>query len=200
VSDNLFEPDDGQTPIDEGERQDLIPSIFTKRELNLLERENVNSARNWALAPRMLKKRIFLDDLFVRELHRRMFLKVWRWAGVYRKTPRTLGVDAYRIPEGVRNTIDDARCWMENRTYPIREIAIRLHYQLVFIHPWANGNGRHARLMADCLIAAADEAPLSWGGKPESLLGAGNLRRTYIQAMQVADAQQDFGPLFKFCR
>jgi len=200
MSDNLFEPDDGQTPIDESERKDLIPSIFTKRELNLLERENIISARQWALAPRMLKKRVFLDDLFVRELHRRMFFKVWRWAGEYRQTPRTLGVDAYRISEGVRNTIDDAKCWMENRTYPIREIAIRLHYRLVFIHPWVNGNGRHARLMADCLIAAAEETPLSWGGKPERLLSTGNLRKEYIRAMQVADAQQDFGPLLEFCK
>jgi Fic family protein len=88
----------------------------------------------------------------------------------------------------------------ERPSIPIQFFAIRLHYQLVFIDPWANGNGRHARLKTDCLIAAADKAPLSWGGKPESLLSAGNLRRAYIQAMQVADAQQDFGPLFRFCR
>jgi Fic family protein len=35
---------------------------------------------------------------------------------------------------------------------PVDQIGIHFHHRLVSIHPFPNGNGRHARLIADVLI------------------------------------------------
>jgi fido (protein-threonine AMPylation protein) len=53
-----------------------------------------------------------------------------------------------------------------------------------------NGNGRHARLMADLLIVQREGEPFSWSSG--SLHEAGELRRRYITALQEAEATDDF--------
>jgi Fic-DOC domain mobile mystery protein B len=198
MNDKPFESDPGQTPIDESERRDLISSIFSRAELNALERENINQASRWAKSAGVLRRWDILSDDFARELHRRMFSKVWRWAGIYRASARNFGWDSFRISEGVRICMEDARYWVTNGTYPVPEAAIRMHHRLVVIHPWVNGNGRHARLLADCLVAWSNLEPLGWGGRPDGLLSVGNFRQSYLEAMRRAD-ESEFGPLIKFC-
>jgi Fic-DOC domain mobile mystery protein B len=92
-----------------------------------------------------------LDEKFLRDLHRRMFGKVWKWAGKFRDSPRNMGVDHWLIPIELRNLLDDARYWVEHATYMPDETATRFHHRLMWIHPFPNGNGRHARLAADLL-------------------------------------------------
>jgi len=53
------------------------------------------------------------------------------------------------IPERLGVLCGDVLFCIERRTYPPDEIAVRFHHRLVVIHPFPNGNGRHARLMAD---------------------------------------------------
>jgi Fic-DOC domain mobile mystery protein B len=197
--DDPLNSEPGQTPLAESERGDLVPSIFSQADLNALELENIDSARRWATSRRVLARHDPLSDSFTRELHRRMFFRVWRWAGIYRTTPKNLGFEAHRIPQEVRIALDDARYWLENKTYPADEAAIRLHYRMVLIHPWSNGNGRHARLLADTLLKARNEPPLSWGGNASQLLSLGNMRRRYVESLQRAD-EHDYGPLLRFCR
>jgi fido (protein-threonine AMPylation protein) len=40
---------------------------------------------------------------------------------------------------------------------------VRFHHRLVLIHSFANGNGRHARLMADLLVMRLEGERFSWG-------------------------------------
>ena len=77
---------------------------------------------------------------------------VWRWAGKFRKSERNFGIPFYEIPVALRQLLDDTKAWIQYRTYPPDEIAVRFHHRLVQIHPFPNGNGRHARLMADLLV------------------------------------------------
>jgi Fic-DOC domain mobile mystery protein B len=126
-----------------------------------------------------------------------MFGKVWRWAGHYRKTEKNLGVDPWRIGAGCAELFDTVRYWIETATYDSDELAVRLHHQLVSIHPFPNGNGRHSRLMADLLVTAIGGRPFTWGGG--SLGQDGDLRRRYIAALQQADVH-DIGPLLDFAR
>jgi fido (protein-threonine AMPylation protein) len=52
---------------------------------------------------------------------------------------------------------------MDNNTFPIDESLIRFHYQLVSrIRPFPNGNGRHARMIAD-VLAVKHRRHLPWG-------------------------------------
>jgi Fic-DOC domain mobile mystery protein B len=91
----------------------------------------------------------------------------------------------------------DARNWVDNKTYPPDEIAVRLHHRLVAIHPFPNGNGRHARLMADLLSERLGGQPFSWcGGSP---VDVGTLRGEYVVALQAAD-DHDMSRLIVFAR
>jgi len=93
--------------------------------------------------------------------------------------------------------MDDARFWADEKTYPASEAAIRLHHRLVQIHPFANGNGRHARIMADTVLDRVYGAkPIDWAGGYD--LQKMNDRRTaYIAALKAAD-RNDIGPLLQF--
>lgn len=148
----LFDEPDDATPLEPAEREGLRQNWITlRRELNEAEQENILAGAAWARRPRQRNAEM-LNENFARTLHRRMFGDVWEWAGEYRLTERNIGVDAHRIPNDMPMMFDDARYWVAHATYPPDELAVRLHHRLVFIHPFPNGNGRHARLMADLLI------------------------------------------------
>lgn len=195
MSDKLFFANDHETELGPEEKLGLIPNLSTRAELNRAEEINIHSARVWALGSRTLKRTDLLSDGFGRELHRRMFRHVWRWAGVYRTTEKNLGWEAHRLAEGVRNIYDDAQTWVQYRTFSLKEIAVRLHHRLVVVHPWSNGNGRHARLMADIVIGAHREPELTWGAG--SLMRMSELRRQYVAALRSAD-EGDYRALIEF--
>jgi Fic-DOC domain mobile mystery protein B len=125
-----------------------------------------------------------------------MFNGIWRGAGRYRATERNPGWEPHRITEGVALFFDDAEGWLRYSTYPIHEAALRLHHRLVSIHPWSNGNGRHARLIADIVVAANGEKPLTWGAGAPPRLGKSAGER-YRNAIGAADAG-DFTSLLAF--
>jgi Fic-DOC domain mobile mystery protein B len=189
-----FEADDAATPLTPAERDGLIPTHVTLRgELNELEQQNIADANAWAFE----RKRNVLDEAVLRGLHRRMFNKVWRWAGDYRKTERNLGVKPHLIQPELVQAINDTRFWVEHKSYEPDELAVRFHHKAVLVHPFANGNGRWARLAADLLVVGQDGARFSWGGA--DLQKAGEARKAYIDALHAAD-NQDFAPLIAFAR
>lgn len=189
-----FHADENATPLTTAERNELIPTHVTLRsELNELEHQNIAEADSWAFA----RKRTVLDEVFLLGLHRRMFNRVWRWAGQYRTTERNLGVASYRIQPEVRQAIDDARYWVEQKSYIPDELAVRFHHRLVFVHPFPNGNGRWSRLAADLLVVRQGGSRFTWGRA--NLQAAGDLRRAYIDAMHAAD-NHDLAPLIAFAR
>jgi Fic-DOC domain mobile mystery protein B len=194
MTDPLFEQDDAATPLSEEEQEGLIPSYITLRsELNEAEQANILEAQEWAFT----RKCSVLDEHFLNKLHKRMFGHVWRWAEQYRRTGKNIGINAYRIPVELRQLIDDCHFWIENKTYEPDEIATRFHHKLVWIHPYPNGNGRHARLATDLLLKSLDQKPFSWG--IASLVDTGKTRAQYINALRAAD-QHDIGPLLIFVR
>lgn len=184
-------------PLDPEEREGLLQSWITlRRDLNEAEQDNIAKGAAWARGKRQRNSDLLTED-FARTLHRRLFGDVWRWAGQYRRTARNIGIDAHRIPVDMVMMFDDFRFWTANKTYPPDEIAVRLHHRLVFIHPFPNGNGRHARLMADLMIDQLGRPAFSWGGS--TLHDAGELRAGYIAALRMADGH-DLGPLIEFAR
>ncbi|MEE4212597.1 MAG: mobile mystery protein B [Parvularcula sp.] len=195
MSDPLFDDDDeANTPLEGEEREQLIPVYITLRsELNEAEQVNIADASRWAFA----RRRDILDEAILRELHRRMFSQVWKWAGQYRLTPRNIGIDAYRIGVEMRQLVDDVRYWVENDTYPNDETAVRFHHRLVSIHPFPNGNGRHARLAADLLVVQLGRPRFTWGSA--DLVEPKEARDRYVEALRAADAH-DIAPLLTFAR
>jgi Fic-DOC domain mobile mystery protein B len=191
---DLFEQPDDATPLTPEEQRDLIPAhIAYRSELNEAEQENIARAQDWALA----RRRDPLNERFVADLHKKMLGDVWRWAGKFRTSQRNLGIPFYEIPVALRQLLDDVKAWIEYQSYAPDEIAVRLHHRMVHIHPFPNGNGRHARLMADRLIMRLGRERFSWGR--ESLREAGDVRGRYIAALKAAD-NHDIGPLLAFAR
>lgn len=194
MSDPLLPDVDGATPLGSDELEGLIPSyVALRRELNAAEQLNILQAESWAFA----RRRNILDERFLTGLHKRMFGRVWRWAGKYRFSNKNIGVDAYRIQQELLQLLDDCRYWVDHETYGMDEIATRFHHRLVLIHPYPNGNGRHARLAADLLLFANGKERFSWGRK--SLQDAGETRDRYISSLQAAD-RHDIRPLLAFVR
>jgi Fic-DOC domain mobile mystery protein B len=138
-----------------------------------------------------------LIDHFAVTLHKRLFGDVWSWAGAFRKTGKNIGIDPIYIPIELRTLMDDTRYWADHGTYSASEAVIRFHHRLVQIHPFSNGNGRHARIMADTVLSRVyAAAPINWAGGHD-LQKMNERRATYIAALKAADGG-DIRPLITF--
>lgn len=188
---------DGNTSLSPDEEADLIPNLARRAELNEWERQNILEAWAWALDARTIRRLDPLSESYVRELHLRMFDQTWKWAGKYGTTEKNIGVPHYQICDSLGMLLGDVRFWLDHRSFAADEIAVRFHHRLVWIHPFANGNGRHARLMADVLAQRQDRPMFSWGGA--DIAQASDFRRSYIEALRAAD-KNDIGPLLVFAR
>jgi Fic-DOC domain mobile mystery protein B len=91
----------------------------------------------------------------------------------------------------------DVCYWIENNTYAPDEITARFHHGLTFIHPFPNGNGRHARLIADILLVKLGRPAFSWGSA--NLVKEGEARAKYLEASRAVDSG-DIQPLLTFAR
>lgn len=186
--------DDGNTPLEAEEREQLrLTYITTRADLNAAEQAGIIAADRWAFS----RKRQILDTGFLRRLHKRMYGNVWRWAGNYRTTARNIGIDAYTISTAMEQMIGDANYQISHETYSLDEIALRFHHRLTHIHPFPNGNGRHARLAADLFAKQLGQPRFSWGRG--NLQTAGATRKAYIAALRAAD-NHDINPLLAFVR
>lgn len=191
--------DSGTTPVSAGDERFLIPSVATLAELNLLERANILEARHWLFAPRRkLTPPDLLDHHFVRDLHRRMFRHVWRWAGKTRDCELNIGVPPHEVETRLYSLLQDARAWHDHGTFLPDECCVRLHHGLVAVHPWRDGNGRHARLLADRLAVALGRPSFTWGGGAE-LKAKTDTRAGYLTALRAANIG-NFSPLVAFAR
>jgi len=192
---------DGNTPIRPEEAEQLIPRISTMGELNEYEAFNILRAREWAFHNRTMKSTDPLEEPYVRELHHRMFDNVWKWAGTYRKHERNIGCDPREILQRIPQLLGNVQYWLEHKTFPVDECLVRFHHQLVSkIHPFPNGNGRHARMIADVAAVKLGQQEFTWSvGK--DLVAEGDARAAYVAALRALDANEnDVKPLLDFAR
>ena len=199
----MFDGPEGATPLESDDVAGLIPTwAATREDLNAAEQANVLKAVQWASSrrgPHSLDK--ILTEKIVKDLHRRMFGDVWKWAGEFRRHATNIGTDWPHIPMQLHDLLADViiqTADLKKLPWPSDELAARFHHRLVLIHPFPNGNGRHARLAADLLIAALGEPYFTWG--TEDLGASGGARRAYLDALRHADRTQDFAPLVAFAR
>ena len=185
----------GATPIDADEAAGLIPShISTQSDLNTWEEANILQGAAWA---QRQKKRELLKEGFVRDLHKQMFNRTWRWAGTFRATNKNIGVDWAHVSVRLNNLLANTQYQMSHAIFEADELAVRFHHQLVWIHPFPNGNGRHARLLADTLVVRLGRKRFSWGAN--SLLTGSVLRQQYLEALRAADTGE-YERLLAFAR
>ncbi|MEP7235964.1 MAG: mobile mystery protein B, partial [Ignavibacteriota bacterium] len=175
----------GQTPLGEEEMDGLRRRVDSRNVLNALEEQNIIRALNWSSRITVGLEEI-LSEEFIKRVHQRMFGDVWSWAGSFRRTNKNIGVDKFEISLRLKDICNDCRFWIENKTFAADEIAVRFKHRIVLVHPFANGNGRHSRMIGDILISKYFKRPeFSWSGK--SLISVGESRRKYIAALRKAD-------------
>ncbi len=191
-----FDYPEGATPIDPDEAKGLLLThITTRGELDRWEQDNIVEALTWLDRK---KPTAILNEQFIKELHRRMFANVWKWAGQFWRSDKNIGGPWHQISTSLKNLCDDARLWIELLEQLPDEIAVCFHHRLVSIHPFPNGNGRHARIMTDLLLENILKRPrFTWGS--EDLSRVGHRRKKYIAALQSAD-EQNYIPLQEFVR
>lgn len=66
--------------------------ITTREELDEFEQKNIEEAILWVLSKKLKKETVFTEK-FVRELHKKMYGHIWKWAGNFRKTNKNIGVE-----------------------------------------------------------------------------------------------------------
>lgn len=187
---------EGATPIDPDEQEGLILThITTREELNRWEQENINRAEEWCNSR---KHGDILTIGFILKLHKKMFGDIWKWAGQFRASGKNIGVPAWQISTELKKLLDDFNVWLEHKAYSNDEIAVRFHHRLVSIHPFANGNGRHARMITNLIQEQIlGEEEFTWGRGDLSQVG--DCRKRYIKALHAAD-DNDCSPLLQFAR
>lgn len=185
---------EGATPLEPEELLDLIPQhITTQDQLNTWEQKNILEGEQWAR-----KKRDILSVDFIKKLHEHMFNHTWKWAGKFRHSGKNIGINWHLVPVELKKLCDDVHYQLKHHSFPDDEIAIRFHHRLVWIHPFPNGNGRHARLMADLLAIKLGHPRFSWG-MHQDLYKANPVRKQYIEALRLAD-RGDYSKLIAFAR
>ena len=187
AGDALFDAE-GNTPLDEDELEGLIPShIRTRAELNAWEATNIGDAVAWAYGRAHVG---ILSVERLRQLHRRMFGATWRWAGTFRKSDKSISPHHWsQIPALMHDLVNDTRAQREasdGADGATDEIAMRFHHRLVHIHPWPNGNGRHARLATDLLLREWNRPAFTWGAAAGAN-DSDSVRRGYLGALEAAD-------------
>ena len=189
---------EGATPLDYEESKGLLLThIATQGELDFWEAKNIDQAMLWA---DKLKHRDLLNTDFICKLHKKMFSDVWRWAGKFRKSEKSIGVSPHKITVDLHALCYEADGWIEYNVYLPDEFAARFHHRLVKIHPFANGNGRLSRLMADLILEKIFSTdPFSWGGA--YLKYSNETKQKYLAALRLADKDNlDYSLLLEFVR
>ncbi|WP_421497977.1 mobile mystery protein B [Flavobacterium columnare] len=188
----------GQTPLSEEEMEGLkIPSVTTRKELDEFEQLNIEKAIEWTLRAKLKPEQLF-SEKFIKDLHKKMYGDVWKWAGNFRNSEKNIGIKSYMVTVALKQLLDDALFWYQNNTYPQDEMAIRFKHRLVSIHCFPNGNGRHSRLIADLIVTKLYNANyFTWGRS--NLVQANETRTDYIKALRLAD-NQEYSALIEFAR
>ena len=177
----------------------LMRHLITKESRNAVELESIAQAYDHYVfrGRKKIAEKKWLTDALIRQVHRDMFGGIWDWAGKYRHINLNIGIIWSQIPEQIRILCDDFAFWNTSKcSMSILEVAARLQNRLTRIHPFKNGNGRHARLITDIFLRSRDHPLPKW---PQiQLIEQGNvIRKRYIDAMKQAD-MENFNPLMAF--
>jgi Fic-DOC domain mobile mystery protein B len=188
----------GQTALDAEEKEGLkIYLITTQGELDEFEQLNIEKAVEWTIHSKFKPEHI-LTEKFIKDLHKRMYGDVWKWAGEFRRTEKNIGVQWTQIGIELKNLLDDTKYWIENKTYLPEEVAIRFKHRIVSIHCFPNGNGRHSRMMGDIIIESIfGKEVFSW--HQSNMVKVNETRKEYIKALKKAD-DGNLAPLIKFAK
>ena len=133
-----------------------------------------------------------MDEATVCELHRRIVLRSQpEIAGVYSRLPRRIAGSPVVFPNPARipELMDRFGTWL--RAAPGEPAAaFEGHFKLTAIHPFADGNGRAARLLMNAMLLRGGYPPLAV--RPAD-------RNIYLDPLERGSLAEDCGPFRPSC-
>jgi fido (protein-threonine AMPylation protein) len=195
-------PGYGETPFPHDELMALLPDVVEVLEtpvsraavydLEQAVQEQVSEELLTAAFNGSLSLDELLTDYFVRDLHERLYGDIWSWAGRWRQRDVNIGVDPRQIAVELRSALDNIRYrWEHTDDWTARELGLTTHAETVRVHPFADGNGRTTRLLADLVFITAQdpaEFPYNWDLD----------KRRYIELLRSFDTHRDARELAAF--
>lgn len=179
-----FNPIPGETPIDDV--SGLIPKgILTRSDLNRVEAINISKVVARYLVGLLDEKAAPFDYSWFLQLHREMFGQVWKWAGQLRTSTLNIGVSPVHVETRLYELTQNLAYWTG---MTLIEQAVLLHHEAVFIHPFVNGNGRWARMLANIWLYRNGHPVTRW--PDTSLSEASPVRDEYLAAIRAADNRE----------
>jgi fido (protein-threonine AMPylation protein) len=190
----------GETPIDpSGLRSPYKKWVKTRRQLAQPEAENIRKATLKYLTGKLTCRKAPFDVAWMLRLHHEMLGDVWQWAGQTRRTGCQFGVDWQQIEMQLYGTVEDLEIWQESMD--LLEQSTNLHFRGVWIHPFQDGNGRWARLLANIWLRLNGEPIVEWPAEVSGI--ESRIRQEYLDCIRHA-IDGEMGPLIKmhkkFCR
>ncbi|MBV9763998.1 MAG: Fic family protein [Acidobacteriaceae bacterium] len=132
-----------------------------------------------------------IDETTVRELHRRIvFRSQPEIGGIYSTLPRRIAGSPVVFPNAVKipGLMKEYGEWLAE-VGPEPGGSFDAHFRLVAIHPFADGNGRAARVLMNLLLLRGGYPPVAV--RPED-------RKTYLDTLEHASMREDLGPFRTF--
>ena len=145
--------------------------------------EAINHKDGIKYIEKIIGKKEEISELLIKELHRIILKGIDDLeAGVYRRHNVRI-VGAFMIPPQaikVKNKMEELMNWYYENKYliPIPELAAKMHYKFVCIHPFIDGNGRVSRLLMNLIL-------MSNGYPPAIILNVD--RRKYYRVLNDAN-------------
>lgn len=193
ATDAALPPDERETLL--GDVTDVLPRPIARADVYRVEHATQLRAFCELMSAAVdgsLPLNDILNDHFVRDLHSRMFGRVWNWAGRFRRLELNIGCPPENIAVELRNALGTiAYRWTHTNDWTPRQLGIAVHAETVRIHPFVDGNGRTTRLLADLAFAAVQN--------PTELLFDWDLDKTrYIELLRAYDTHRDPADLAEF--
>lgn len=152
--------------------------IRSKREMDRIETEELKRAEDSLLRTYGREHRFTASDIC--SMHRLWFGKVYEWAGSYRQVNISKGdfsfAFAAQVPKLMKELEEGSLrehtpCNFASKERTIQALA-EVHVELLLIHPFREGNGRLARLLATLMALQAglpspDFRSIKWKKKQE---------------------------------
>ncbi|MBI5899810.1 MAG: Fic family protein [Rhodocyclales bacterium] len=186
-----------ETEFEPGSRGRVLRNrmgIRSVREMARVESERLLEATERSLDETEVDQRFTAEDIC--RMHRLWLGEVYAWAGDYRQV--NLGKDGFMfaaapLVPGLMAELERGPlqrytpCRFATRREQAEALAI-VHAELILIHPFREGNGRCARLLATLMALQAGLPALDFGGI------RGQEKRRYIVAVHAA-VGRDYGPM-----
>ena len=171
-----------------------LVGVASVREMERAESEALLAATQAAIDDARIDQRFTADDILA--MHRRWLGKIYVWAGDYRQVNISKGEFMFAAAGQVPRLMQEFErgplreytpCSFETTDAQATALAV-VHAELILIHPFREGNGRCARLLAMLMGLQAGLPTLDFGG----IRGA--KKKAYIAAVHAA-LDRNYAPM-----